>query len=423
MRYIVNDNYFLFKTLFVALIFSLSTFSSVFSLGFYGEHIFLSDLMLFATNCFLMLTEKDKKQSAVLREYVDQLLLLLLLVVMVIGIFVMLFHRLEGRDVSDFAFFGGALFYFLRFLNWWVFFWLLVRRPIGVENWLFMMRAISVIAAFLALSVIAEALGFYSTIWMSRTTRLIVEGYTGFISPHEGHAGVIMCCAFFASLSVAVAEKFRPATLIPVGLIFISVTLMQRQSATIALIVGMTFWLFFGVKGKGLWLSALTIICLGAIANIFFSSIEGEELLATYLSADGQMTGNLGFRVIAPLAYLNYMMQEQISWIYGAGALSHAMNVSLLGGPHNQYVAIFFEFGLLGIITLLLAISRALFSLAHVPSNEFRYIGMAMLICFGVYGLASDLFLLTSFGANQFVLFILVFSGILSLAGATYGPT
>ena len=52
MRYIVSDNNFLFKTLFVALIFSLSTFSSVFSLGFYGEHIFLSDLMLFATNFF-----------------------------------------------------------------------------------------------------------------------------------------------------------------------------------------------------------------------------------------------------------------------------------------------------------------------------------------------------------------------------------
>ena len=291
----------------------------------------------------------------------------------------------------------------------------------GADSWLFVMRAVTAIATILAVSVIFESLGFYDTIWSSRTTRLIVEGYTGLISPHEGHAGVVMCCAFFASLSLAVLEKFRVLTVLPLVLICTSVILMQRQSATIALTVGITFWLFAGVKGRWLWVSLLICFCLGAVGYSFFSSVSGEELLANYVSAEGRMTGNLGFRIIAPLAYLNYMVQEQVSWIYGAGALSHAMNTSLLGGPHNQYIAIFFEFGILGLVVLVLAVLRAFFCLSRVPRSGFRYVGAAMLICFGVYGLASDLFLLTSFGANQFVLFILVFSGILSLAGANYG--
>ena len=393
--------------IFVSVLFSLSVYSPVLGLGFYDENVYLSDIFLVIGGVALLAISNDLKRSADSKGiYFDNSLLALSLLVFLLGTIVSIYFRLQTRELLSAEVWAGPIFYAIRAGIWFLWIYFLVNRMVQsyvidkVLVWFVLIALIPTATIYL------EAFGLMTTPWQVRKERMIVEGFTGIVSPHEGHASVILVSILLAAMSLR-----SKATLffVSVPMLIGAIVITQRQSMVVSLLVGIAGWFFLVpmTVGRRL-LGFLFFAFVSVLVMSWFSTVGGQDLISQYITADGLMSGNMAFRLIAPLAYLAYMIENPVSFLMGFGALATTTNITLLGGAHNAYVEILFEYGAFGLFVIVIVFFRLFFVFFRMKNLSGRAQLLGFWLVMSIYGLGGNIFSLNTHGANQFLLVAIV---------------
>lgn len=393
--------------IFVSVLISLSVYSPVLSLGFYDEKIYLSDVFLLAGGTLLFFIPGDlKSQADRVGAHLDNLLVALSVVVFLLGTLVSIYYRLQTRELLALEVWAGPIFYAIRAAIWFSWVYYLVNRVIEPNvidrtlGWFVLISLIPVATIYL------EAFDVMTTPWQIRRERMIVEGYTGIVSPHEGHASVILVSTLLAAMTLR-RRAFLFYASIPI--LLGAVVIAQRQSMVVSLLAGIVIWFFLSPMTVGQRLiGSLLALVISAFALTWFASVAGQDLLSQYVTGDGLMSGNMAFRLIAPIAYLAYMTDIPVSFLTGFGALSATTNITLLGGAHNAYIEILFEYGILGLVIIIALFCRMFFVFFRMKNRSDRALLLGFWVVMSVYGLGGNVFSLNTHGANQFLLIAIV---------------
>jgi len=403
---------------FVALV-SVSTCIHVISLPYADEFVMFSDIAWSVLLLFLVLTILVYRRKAFTLPRELRRPVLWLTICVIFGSLVTLFHRSDTRSLFSLSLWGPTLFYLYRYL-------LFVLALAATHFYCRTETRIRRCTRILVLSglgveiiVLLQAVGLLPHFWpeLNFTTLPI---YVGPLSAHHAHIGGYVLIL----VGLALQSRFLHRPLLPRPVIDIILALSlpillysQKRAAWAAMLVFLVFSFFAIIKKAGVkrfiygLVLVLGLICM-LLYLVFTQDLFRDHLVKAFDVEQMEMVegGNLEARVETPLIYLREFNRSKINYLIGTGFASTRTYMVIYGGPfnkklggaHNQYVNIFIELGVPGLLAFLLLLYRFfLISRRGSPkSADSRNFVTATFFALVIYGAAGSLFFVSSLHGN-----------------------